>query len=129
MTTYTRQMLINEAFSYLFPSTGQSPEDEDSDKIDLKVDALLEELSARGVVDIADVSDIEPQYFMPLAECLANQCAPSFALPKNPAVQEAAEDRLRIMVNRGGETKLTIDPALQRRRANGLSLARWRQGG
>jgi hypothetical protein len=119
---------VNRAYGVLFPSTGQSPEAEDSAKIDEHVDALVEELSALGVVEVPDVDDIEAAHFIALSELLANAVAYHFSLPPNPGMIEDAKERLRVMTRRGGvsDNKLTPDIALTAPR--GLSLARWRNG-
>lgn len=130
MTAYTREMLVNEALSVLgVVGAGQTADSEDQEKVDDRVEALLEELAARDVVTVADDDDIAPAQFGALAELLANECAPSFGLPKNSNVKEAAEDRLKTVNRRGrlSDLKSTIDIAVTA--PPGLSLARWSRGG
>jgi hypothetical protein len=130
MTTYTRTMLANEALDILQRNgLGQSPEAEDTAKVDAKIDALVAELESRQVVSVPDLEDIEAAHFNPLAELLANECAPNFGLQKNPNVKEMAEDRLKIMVNNAQAPRKTlgIDPLLSGG-GYGLSLARWTSG-
>lgn len=131
MTTYTRTMLANEALDILQRvGLGQSPDSEDTEKIDRKIDALLAELSARNIVEIPDPDDIDAAFFNPLAELLANEAAPNFGGQKNPAVREAGEERLKIMVNNTPATNKTlgVDRSLPTGRLTGLSLARWTSG-
>jgi hypothetical protein len=130
-TTYTRTMLANEALDILQRNgLGQSPDAEDTQKIDTKIDALLAELSARQIVDVPDAEDIEPAYFNSIAELLANEAAPNFGLPKNPVMKDAAEERLKIMVNNSPPSSKTlgVDASLPVGRRQGLSLARWTSG-
>jgi hypothetical protein len=133
MTTYTRTMLANEALELLQMGggLGGAPDAEDTQKMDRKIDAVLAELSERGIVDIPDVGDIPPAYFSPLAEILANEAAPNFSKQKNPAVRESAEERLKIMTNNTPATNKTlgVDRSLPTGRRTGLSLARWTTGG
>jgi hypothetical protein len=131
-TTYTRTILANEALDILQRvGLGQSPDAEDTAKIDLKIDALLAELSERGIVDIADSEDIPAAYFNSVAELLANEAAPNFGGQKNPAVKEAAEERLKVMVNNSPASSKTlgVDASMPTGRVTGLSLARWTAGG
>lgn len=130
MTTYTRSMLVNEALQVLqVVGAGQAADSEDQERVDDKVEALLAELEARDIVSVSDVADIAPEHFNPLAELLANECAPSFGLPKSPGMKEAAEDRLRIVTRRGSmsDMRLKVDVAVTA--PPGLSLARWTRGG
>jgi hypothetical protein len=130
-TTYTRTMLANEALDILQKvGLGQSPDAEDTEKIDRKIDALIEELAARSIVSIADAEDIPPAYFNPLAELLANEAAPNFGGQKNAAVREAAEERLKIMENNSPPPNKTlgVDESLPVGGRTGLSIASWTNG-
>lgn len=130
MTTYTRTMLANEALVLLQKvGLGQSPDAEDTAKVDEKIDAVLDELSERNIVTIPDPDDIRAAYFNPLAELLANECAPNFGGQKSMAIKEQAEDRLKTMVNNAPASKKTlgIDQLLSSGNY-GLSLARWTSG-
>ena len=111
----TRDALVAEALTELFADggAGQSPDAEDRDAVDRKVDGLLEELSARGIVTVANDAEIPPEWFGPLAELLANECAPRFGRPKNTALREDAEARLKVMT-RGSPRRLLGTDALLR---------------
>lgn len=130
-TTYTRLMLVDEALATLFSDggTGQSPDPEDVDFVDSRIDALLAELSARNIVTVSDPTDIDPAIFMPLAELLADYCATKFGQQRNAATRLDAEDRIQIVNTRSDvdQFKLKTDPALSGRRI-GLTVSRWTRG-
>lgn len=130
-TTYTRIMLVDEALATLFSDggTGQSPDPEDVQFVDSRVDALLGELSRRSIVTVSDPDDIDEAIFMPLAELLADYCAPKFGQQRNKATRDDAEDRIEIATTRGNvdQFKLKTDPALPNGWAR-YSLARWTSG-
>ena len=88
----TREELVAEALTELFADggTGQSPDAEDRDVVDRKVDGLIEELAARNIVTVND-AQIPPEWFGPLAELLADACGPRFGRPKSAALREDAE--------------------------------------
>lgn len=94
--TKTRAQFVTEAAECLgIIGSGQSLEDEDQDKIDGKVDALLARLSVDGVVDISDAEEIPVEYFDALAELLANNCATKFGLPYSEEKKIVMERTLR----------------------------------
>jgi hypothetical protein len=131
MTTYTSAMLTAEALATLFADggTGQSPDAEDVAFVSSRIDALLEELSARNIVTVSDADDINPGIFMPLAELLADYCAPKFGQQRNAATRLDAEDRIQIVNTRSNvdQFKLKVDPAIRGGRI-GYTVARWRAG-
>ena len=102
----TREQLVAEALTELFADggSGQSPDAEDRDAVDRKVDGLIEELAARNIVTVND-AQIPPEWFGPLAELLADACGPRFGRPKNAALREDAEARLKVMT-RGAPRRL-----------------------
>jgi hypothetical protein len=102
----TREELVAEALTELFADggSGQSPDAEDRDAVDRKVDGLIEELAARNIVTVSD-AQIPPEWFGPLAELLAEACGPRFGRPKNAALREDAEARLKVMT-RGASRRL-----------------------
>lgn len=132
MTTYTRLMLVDEALATLFSDggTGQSPDPEDVEFVDSRVDALLGELSARDIVTVPDPEDINEAIFMPLAELLADYCAPKFGQQRNKDMRLDAEDRIQIVNTRSDidQFKLKTDPAISPR-VRGYSYARLIRGG
>jgi hypothetical protein len=111
----TREQLVAEALTELFADggAGQSPDAEDRDAVDRKVDGLIEELAARGIVTVANDAQIPPEWFGPLAELLANECAPRFGRSKSAALREDAEARLKVMT-RGSPRRLLGTDALLR---------------
>ena len=129
-TTYTRIMLANKALEVLLlVGLGDSPQAEDTEKVDSYIDAYLAELEARGVVSIPDDDDIDPAFFASLAEGLANECAPAFGKVKSEDAREAIESRIKVMVNRADQPmKLKVDRSLPLG-SEPLSLARWARGG
>jgi hypothetical protein len=130
MTGKTRLQLASMALDeMLVVGAGQSPADEDIEKVDGRLDGLIGELEGRGVLQIADDQDIPVEWTGPLAELLANECARSFGKEKMPEqMREAVEERLRIMVNRQDTNKtLKVDPSMQSGRY-GYTVARWTRG-
>lgn len=96
MATRTRAQLVARAADKLFlTGNGQPLEADDSAFIDLRVDELIEQLSADGVVDIPDLSEIDVRYFNPLAELLANVCATEFGQVYSPERKLQFEAELR----------------------------------
>lgn len=130
MTTYDRDALATEALSILLVvGSGQSADSEDMEFVKSRIDPVSEGLSARGVITIADLDDIEPAVFHPLADLLANECSPRFGQPKSLAVRDDAEDRLKLTVQFAGNPPalLKTDPSLSKK-PPGLSLASWTRG-
>ena len=111
----TRDALVAEALTELFADggAGQSPDAEDRDAVDRKVDGLIEELAARGIVTVANDEQIPPEWFGPLAELLANECAPRFGRPKSTALREDAEARLKVMTRLSSRRLLGTDALLR----------------
>lgn len=98
MTTKTRTELKNQALANLLViGSGQEAEEEDAATVDALIDPLLEDLNARGIAYVPNTDEIEAALFLPLAELLANEAAPSFGQPKNPPKQDACEERLRLV--------------------------------
>ena len=98
--------------------------------VDSRIDALLGELSGRNIVTVSDPEDINEAIFMPLAELLADYCAPKFGQQRNPAARMDAEDRIQIVNTRSDvdQFKLKTDPALSPA-GRGYSYARLVRGG
>ena len=99
MNQLGRADLINEALRILLVlGAGQSPDSEDTQRVDARIDPLFAELSVRDIVTVADDEDIEPAYFSALAELLASECAPTFGQSRDADAKSAAEERLKAMV-------------------------------
>jgi len=111
----TRAQLVAEALTELFADggAGQSPDAEDQDAVERKVDGLIEELAARNIVTVANDDQIPAEWFGPLAELLANECAPRFGRAKSAALREDAEARLKVMT-RGSPRRLLGTDAILR---------------
>lgn len=94
--TYDRDELVTEAAEKLtIVGAGQSLDAEDGNKIDGKIDALIEQLSADDVVDIPDVAEIPARYFDALAELLANVSATKFGMAYSEDKKRVFEGHLR----------------------------------
>jgi len=131
-TSKTREQLVAMALDdLLVVGSGQSPEAEDQQKVDSRVDVLFAELAARGVVTIADDQDIPIEWCGRLSELLADECARAFGKQKmSPEERDEIEDRLQTIVMFGdiATYRLKVEPPLKTRRRTGLSLARWTSG-
>lgn len=128
-TVKTRDELVAMALDELQAvGAGQTADVEDADKVDSRVDGLLGELASRGVLYVANEDEIPAEYCGPLAELLANECAPAFGRQKNPNLREDAESRLRVMVQRAipSNRLLQTDPML--RGSGHLTYNRWLRG-
>jgi hypothetical protein len=114
MNQLGRAELINEALRVLLVlGSGQSPDAEDTQRVDARIDSLLAELSARDIVTVADDEDIDPACFGALAELLASECAPTFGQTRDPAARSAVEERLKAMVRATPLRLLETEKALR----------------
>jgi hypothetical protein len=131
-TSKTREQLIDMAGDELTISNSSNAlEAEDQQKLDSRFDGLMADLSARGIVTIADDQDIPIEWCGPLAELLANECARIFGKEKMPdQMREGVEDRLRVITSRGDISTYRLKmEAPVKSSGYGLSLARWTSGG
>lgn len=98
--TRTRAELVVMALEdLLVVGSGQSPEDEDVEKVDSRVDGLFDDLATREVVYIPNEDEIPAAFCETLSELLANACAPVFGKVKMTQQQrEAVESRLKAIV-------------------------------
>lgn len=91
----TRTQLANRALEKMtVVGTGQSPEAEDTAKVDDIIDAFAADLEAREIYSIADIDAIEDAPFEWIADCLAAMAAPDFGLPFDEAKRQRAEHLL-----------------------------------
>ena len=111
----TRDQLIDEALTNLFADggAGQSPDAESQAVVDRKVDGLLAELRARDVCNVVNDQQIPAEWFNPLAELLANECATAFGAQKSVALREDAMARLKDMARNEPMRLLGTDPMLR----------------
>src|SRR6185295_16879817 len=95
----TRDDLIDEALTNLFADggAGQAPDAESQAIVDRKVDGLFAELRTRDICNVVNDQQIPAEWFNPLAELLANECATAFGAQKSTALREDAMARLKDM--------------------------------
>jgi hypothetical protein len=113
----TRDQLIDEALVNLFADggAGQAPDAESQATVDRKVDGLFAELRAREICTVVNDQQIPPEWFNPLAELLANECATAFGAQKSVALREDAMARLKDMARNEPMRLLGTDPMLRAR--------------
>ena len=129
-TTKTRADLVAMAADELgITSPDTNLETEDVAKIDGRLDGLLAELAARGVVNVSGDEDIDVTYCGALAQLLANECATVFGgSRKSEAERTLIEERLKVIDQRQAPSRpfLEIDRMLQRGRT--FTNSRWSRG-
>lgn len=92
----TRLDLANRALEKLFlVSLGQSPEAEDTAKVDAQIDSFREFIEGIEIYSIADLDDIDLAAFDWLAEYLAYYCATDFSKPRDEGKRMVAEAALK----------------------------------
>jgi hypothetical protein len=103
-TVRTRRELVNEALEQLgIVGAGQTPNAEDFETVDHKVDQLVLYLEAIDLVSIEDIDEIPAEIFQALAVLLADECALKFGMPgvptsaSNPNPVQAAQDRIKLV--------------------------------
>lgn len=80
-STRTRTELILKVLEKLgVAATGQDPEVEDVARVDGNLDSVVAELSALEIVDIPDINEIAPQYFLGLASICAYELRDEFGV-------------------------------------------------
>ena len=108
MTSRTRNDLIVEVLDQLgVTAMGQNPNAEDVQKVDERLDNLLEEISALGIYTVVDSGsvgptggDIDAAAIRSLGALIANMCAGNFGLGADPS--------LDVLARRGEQTLRTI---------------------
>lgn len=94
----TRRQLCDQALSNLgVLATGQTPEQEDIDKIDGHIDPMLATLSAREIIYVAEPEEIDLAVFLPLADCLANAAKSGFGLAGDQKLKDAADEAEKVL--------------------------------
>lgn len=89
----TSNDLISETLANLgVLAAGQSIAPEDFETISEKLDSIFRMLGALEIVYVADSDNIPPEWFAPLADIVAGECASKFGV--------TADDYMRL-VNRG----------------------------
>lgn len=109
--TKTRNDLITRVLGVLGKlAAGQSPDAEDAELVDGLIDPALATLAADGIAYIADPSQIDDRYFLPLAVCVADIVSPDFGAPPSPDAVFAAKSTLRrLNAGQAGYTPLKSD--------------------
>ena len=80
-STRTRNDLILKILEKLgVAATGQSPEAEDTARVDANLDSLIAEIRAAEIVDIYDLDAIEPEYFLSVASICAYELRDEFGV-------------------------------------------------
>lgn len=77
----TRSDLVTEALESLgVLAAGQTPELEDTARIDEKIDSILADLAGREIVYVADPDNIPQEWFNALADIVAYECRTKFGV-------------------------------------------------
>jgi hypothetical protein len=101
-TVKTREQLIYRALASIGAiQPGEAASTEDYDAMDGLVDPLIAQLAADSIIYISDDDAIEVQYFIPLANLLANMAGPDFGSPVNDQAKARDEHTLRRMASTG----------------------------
>lgn len=80
-STRTRTELILKILEKLgVAATGQDPEIEDTARVDANLDSVVAELGPREIVDIADLSEIQPELFLSVASICAYELRDEFGV-------------------------------------------------
>ena len=114
--TITRTRLVEMAAEeLLIASVGQSLAVEDAERIDARLDGLLDNLNSRGIIYLGDSEAIPEAVANAVSILLADNCAVAFGQPRKPAEVAMREDELRVISRRMTPTKkyLTVDDALK----------------
>jgi hypothetical protein len=109
--SYTRLQLANRALVKMgVVGTGQSPEAEDTDKVDDIIDAVSAHLEAAQIYSIPDIDAIEDSAFEWVADFLAYTASPDFSLPVDEAKRLRAERMLKLITSSGPSRQpMTVD--------------------
>jgi F420-0:gamma-glutamyl ligase len=86
-TLKTRTDLVHRALKNLgvLPQ-GQTPSAEEYNSVNALVDAMLEDLTDRDIIYIADADVIEERYFLALGNILAGHAAAEFGMQNDQAI-------------------------------------------
>lgn len=99
-TVKTRAQLIQRALRSIGATMpGEADSTEDTATMDDLVDPLIAQLLADDIIYIADDDAIEVQYFIPLANLLANMAGPDFGSPVNDQAKARDEGILRRLAS------------------------------
>lgn len=108
MATKTRAELAQRALEKLLVvGAGQSPDSEDTERVDGVIDAVLADLEARQIVTVADVEEIELAVFEWIADILADSVAPDFGQGRD-ANKRAFAEAMLVRIGSSGPTRETL---------------------
>jgi hypothetical protein len=122
--TKTRRQLIDQVLGNMqVLAPGQTPADEDVQRVDGVIDAVVVMLSALDVYYVDDAGQpgplngaIDAAAFLPLAHCVAKEAGAAFGLGADPALvaldREAKAELRTIGRPAGTKRLLTVDRAL-----------------
>ena len=80
-STRTRNDLILKILEKLgVAENGQSPEIEDTARVDANLDSVVAELGPRDIIEIGDLGEIPPEYFLSLASICAYELRDEFGV-------------------------------------------------
>jgi hypothetical protein len=134
--TKTRRQLIDQVLGNMqVLAPGQTPADEDVQRVDGVIDAVLDSLNAREIVYVSDPGTpgpldgaIEAAIFLPLAHCVAKEAGAGFGLGADAALSALAaeaERHLKTITKPPRSRKLLrIDPALTPSRRTSFNFTR-----
>lgn len=109
-TTKTRAQLIERAGAAIgVKEPGEALSPEDYNTLDNLVDPLIGQLSADEIIYVQDSEEIPVEYFIPLANLLANMAGPDFGSPVNDEARARDERTLRRLAS----TRPTYVPQAQ----------------
>ena len=100
----TRSDLVTEALESLgVLAAGQTPEIEDTTRVDEKIPAILADLAGREIVYVADPDNIPEAWFSALADIVAYECRIKFGVSQEAEVtlanaNQEAIAKLKVML-------------------------------
>ena len=122
----TRAELIQQiAFVLGILGDGQTLESDAQSRIDERIGPVTLSLATRNIVDISNIEALPAEYFLDLADCVADACAGVFGKARDPGMLAAAEDRLAAMARISPASKDTLDVDGAVLRSPALTYARW----
>jgi hypothetical protein len=96
----TRTNLANRVLNKLMVvGSGQSPNAEDTQKVDDSIDSFADFLSAADIYTISDLADIDSAAFEWLADYLAFIMAPDFGVPQDDTKRDRADFMLKLITS------------------------------
>lgn len=106
MTSRTRNDLIVEVLDQLgVTAIGQNPYPEDVQKVDNRLDNMLDEISALDIYTVVDAGqvgpsggDIDAAAIRSLAAIIANMCAGNFGLGADPSLDALAKRAKKTLI-------------------------------